>query len=1144
MPESSNNNTNELSAGSGVGLNNFSNYTSRSLDVARSRGNYQSGIKDDKQLQAFRDVVYKMVSTWLYEDKIRIVAEYGDSEFLKKNPKEKDLNAVCTESLIIHLPKSDLQKLVADTRVKENKLKKDVKEAEKNRNEVASSFTIKNPMDYAATNSPKKIEKAIQSANKEFKIPKDIKRQFSKLEKELREVLNECYTGATLASLGNEMGIDLNTNDTTIKQSIINKTLLYVALVTGSSKSTAMMNAFVSPAPYNSLLHFTSYSYLTGEPGMDMNAWKKLRDDARKAKRSLQILTRMRRERARTNSAAFRSLSGGNRSARSIASNDIGILKDATMDQLITLAGRYGIDVKNRNIGSLKRELYRAMAANNQAIDRANRRITYSQNRGRMPNQGDVDSVSIRSAGVFRKSSDIDEGDLPIVKFSSSGIRITEKILRAVPVYVIGNGAGANSAVIQKVNPALKDTDGNVVGNRNDTSTTRKALTGRDLMEFTRIMNYSETELAEFEEQTLHDHYRVREDILDVIRQDRSMYQRKAMDIWMYGDCISSRALCDYAIKNMGAHKLTNYQSGTRIGRAIRSDIDAVKDLGKSIGNAVTNIFRQIRNHHNMRHGRHIANFNDLPEEAQDYYYTVSSRIKKDDNFIMNELTSIGWSANDNSENKQWGISRSTLKEHGVDTDDISDIYIMLSAWSHGQKMLANYLEGQLKTKYPELSIRNFYRLNHRRRQGLTDFFSAPSRAMRALVSRRGTRTNENRKNDIFSIDTAEDVAKKNNLDLRNPNAATGGAGNAGSVVPKNSTNVLSATNIEGGMGDVHSKVVQVGDNSNLVNFPGLDNINENDDNNFNSKYMSTNSKDIGIKNNIAKALILPTYIVNSELDNIKENAAAAALSLENINNNVDNVNTNLQNLMKGLTAMDITGTGTGAFKGAVTLPNMAIAQTLADTKKAAEGIANSAKYMSNAKAGLDTTYAAHTGARITRFASGGTAAITGDAAGNNIFANGAKPELVQSTGDMKVTPLNQAGSTTKQKVNRMTATERNSALATAISSHVVKVSYTLPSGAQDVSNPGEALKVYDVRPGITDTIDTGDGSSVSLIGLVASIYSQLTAITGLAQTSGSVLNMIAANTAKIGSNSTNTTGGNPFAGGFPTSLDSILAGE
>lgn len=348
---------------------------------------------------------------------------------------------------------------------------------------------------------------------------------------------------------------------------------------------------------------------------------------------------------------------------------------------------------------------------------------------------------------------------------------------------------------------------------------------------------------------------------------------------------------------------------------------------------------------------------------------------------------------------------------------------------------------------------------------------------------------------------------------------------------------LLWNSNVTGGInGGLSSHVFQVGDNSNLIvaDSDGTGEKSKTKNKLLKDNYKSKNAQALGIHKKIMNLAAVPTYIVNNEID-VVSNKLSAIEANTAVTSEAMNV------LITGLSTGSVTGAGTGAFEGALNFPKMTISKGLNDAKDLAKASATiTTAMLENKQGGVAGVY---TGARITRFATGGTAAITGDAPGSNIFANGAKPELVQSTGNMTVTPLNKAGSSTKQRVSRMSLAERASALSTAISSHVVKLSYTLPSGVTDVSNPGEAIKVYDMKPGIADNIDTGNGGSVTLVGLVANIYSQLATIAGLAQTSGTVLNAIAANTSTL-NGAGNTTGGNPFTGGFPSSLDSILAGE
>ena len=82
-----NNNTTGLSEGSEngtIGTRNFDDYSAREISTAVSRHNYRQQYKSDKELNEFRQIVYKMVSGWAREDEIAQITEYGDASQLQK----------------------------------------------------------------------------------------------------------------------------------------------------------------------------------------------------------------------------------------------------------------------------------------------------------------------------------------------------------------------------------------------------------------------------------------------------------------------------------------------------------------------------------------------------------------------------------------------------------------------------------------------------------------------------------------------------------------------------------------------------------------------------------------------------------------------------------------------------------------------------------------------------------------------------------------------------------------------------------------------------------------------------------------------------------------------------------------------------
>jgi hypothetical protein len=94
-----------------------------------------------------------------------------------------------------------------------------------------------------------------------------------------------------------------------------------------------------------------------------------------------------------------------------------------------------------------------------------------------------------------------------------------------------------------------------------------------------------------------------------------------------------------------------------------------------------------------------------------------------------------------------------------------------------------------------------------------------------------------------------------------------------------------------------------------------------------------------------------------------------------------------------------------------------------------------------------------------------------------------------------------------------------------------------------------EPMKVYAVNPGITDMVEIGNGKA-SLIGLVADMAGRLASIEGLLSIGNEQNSAIiaaasatASNVGKLASKSNSSMSSNPFAGGFPSDLDSILTG-
>lgn len=240
-----------------IGTRDFKDYSAKEISTNVSRYNYRSQVKSDKELNEFRQIVYKMVSTWAREDKIAQITEYGDAGQLQKysNPSEEVINKVLTESIIIHLDPSDLRRLRMDMQRKVDKIRMGMKKGEANRKKVIRSYL--NTSGFASAYEKVKDSKNASQYkrnrkhfDKTYKVPKYIQSQYKTLRKELADVLKTCFNKVELVNKAASMDIEIKDGmkQKDIINAIINKVCLFVDLIIGKSKKNYGA-AILDPAP-------------------------------------------------------------------------------------------------------------------------------------------------------------------------------------------------------------------------------------------------------------------------------------------------------------------------------------------------------------------------------------------------------------------------------------------------------------------------------------------------------------------------------------------------------------------------------------------------------------------------------------------------------------------------------------------------------------------------------------------------------------------------------------------------------------------------------------------------------------------------------------------------------------------------------
>lgn len=288
MADSSVGTTSQLSAGARMTVRQFSDTAARSVSESIARNTYRRLLMSDTKVQKMREYIYKMVSGWVLPEKIRLLQEYGSFDG-KTN--EEYVNKRLVETLIIHMKQEDQEILLKDLQNEERQIVKEVQEIRREQKKAKQKSSFSTASFNAVYNklkdekNPRKLQSRLKNIDKGFKIPRYITNAYPQLKTELFDILKNIYNRVTIAQLAYRMGIEIEETMKfkTIATNIINKTLLYVDLIIGKSKSS-FAGAILDSEPFNEILIYTSFAHVTGKPGLSPSKLKALKDEAREAK--------------------------------------------------------------------------------------------------------------------------------------------------------------------------------------------------------------------------------------------------------------------------------------------------------------------------------------------------------------------------------------------------------------------------------------------------------------------------------------------------------------------------------------------------------------------------------------------------------------------------------------------------------------------------------------------------------------------------------------------------------------------------------------------------------------------------------------------------------------------------------------------
>ena len=979
------------------------------------------------------------------------------------------------------------------------------------------------------------------------------------------------------------MGIDVEEGmkSKDLYKHIINKVCLYVDLITGKNKkSLPLSGAIIDPEPYNNILKYTSYSFVTGDPGLSRGEWIKLKEAARKGKAAIAERAKMMGKKAKANSSAVSSLTNQKNGAslKSLTKRikkvgDAGVLKDASFEQLLELSGRFGIDPsKYKDINKLKAAIYMAMGAEVKRVDKLNKKTGITQTpitKNVKKRKQKLDPITGKplfdSDGKPILEDVLDANGNPVMETINVGQKTTfkkrkfRKRRNEIDLLSAHNDYGTSDILnLDTDNPLIKsyketEDDTEEVVTPTDPTVmldiiSKNVLGIHNLITEDNTVNKEISSVLQNHSTTFGYYYGnldIHTNLSEINNTNKELLNRSDTTNSLLDSIvnISTKNIEKYlkdinkSIElNTTAFKDSIISSSKKMVPLI-TKFDNVKDLAGSdtavpvyvvnmvkntggedghpkytegIGGNVSNVEAyQDRNGQVRTNGRNDVLFtkdaNTILQEMQSRGYTPTSR------YIQRGVAQAGHSYKVSDADLKWAMSNNFKFASGAysfiagDSLNKSPNPELVTIKSDGsfsvnplKESTANgYSKMALDTKIDKFATGGSGGIDNRAKLLLTPY--------------------EKLQKELQFINAKSSLANMASQAGLNPDEF----------------GIMSATS-EKQLDKITKKIVKAIQRKKKAGAEEKEN----------SK-ISSEAQNMGLST-VSKTAIMPVYVVNKSLG---MNDGSIKGAVDSVRSSVE---TNMSNLMLTLGGPWAVTAPMGV--GAITNPLMigtGVADKIMDT---------AVDVMDTAKSVLGQTLFSATGGRITkaatggtvkrtgrgmpRFSTGGSSIITGDAMGSNIFAGGAKPELVQTDGNTTVTPLNKTGTEQRYKIDRMTSTERNSALATAISSHIVKYNYTLPSEASEVSNSGEAIKVFSVKPGITDVIDVA-GEQTTLAALLANIYGQLALIAGNTGTGNELLTAIASKpVANVSGGGGGNTDSNPFAGGFPSSLDGILGGE
>lgn len=466
----------------------------KQLDRERSRANYREKISDAK-LTKIRQYAYRLVYSWTRDEKIEMIRSYGEIDLLPKGASEDEINKQLVETLIINLPESELNSIVAQASHKQNRLMSEVNSAVKRNIGRSTNFGGFNKFYDDAVAERKTFKGALSDLRQQYGFIAS-RGSFSganSLKKELTGILKDMAPNE-IAGYAQSLGIKYFVGEsvTGVISAIAAKCGIYAAVVAGSYKGMPPSIDGNEIDAIEQLIGMTSMAWLVGKKALNAKEISVLKRRAAIARKEQKARTRLLNAKAlKTKSKDFNEIAGTSGKAKDVAReleyNDTGVLANYSYEELVNKAYELGIDfnIRKVRIGQLKMMIYQKLAAQNKIARDQNKKLEKAKRNDRLgqlkgkpskqyitrdlyydttANQNILnDHLKPLNAGKFIGNAPSGGSGTPLVEFDSKGEIKTDAITHAVPVYIVGEGrVGAQAKSKKEDEQVNEDIPGDV----------------------------------------------------------------------------------------------------------------------------------------------------------------------------------------------------------------------------------------------------------------------------------------------------------------------------------------------------------------------------------------------------------------------------------------------------------------------------------------------------------------------------------------------------------------------------------------------------------------------------------------------------------------------------------------------------------